>query len=327
MPASPLGERKYAAGVAGLFEWVAPDPLSAAPVLTVHMVAGDVAIGAMTVVSSPLTVTAVSGSDRRTLTTTEAAPDAGLPTRYGDAWLMTEEEGAIPVTVASLSALQVVLTEPLPRDVTLDATASLVWQTYTAALPLASVTTAVARDVRWSIAYVPSWGGDAPTSGATVATGLLHVVHQPFATRVTHQDMAAHMRTIGGMVPRNQQDLGPQIRMGEEELILWLRSQLAELDLTEDDVPAPQSLRMAHLYFSAACYHDLTDQEKATALRERAIGLATMATKRIWVDANQDGEMDDGEQDKKLTGGRSADVSHSAKGTTVSRTFSRTGYF
>ena len=53
------------------------------------------------------------------------------------------------------------------------------------------------------------------------------------------------------------------------------------------------------------------------------MSLATDATRRIWVDANQDGEVDDGEEETQLTGGRSTDVGYSSsQASTASRLFS-----
>jgi len=326
-PIHPLGERKYRAGVASVFGWEAPAPLASAPSLAVTMTANatPITVGVLSAVAADITVTGVS-ADRYTLTTTSASPPAGLPESFARAWLLTEEDGAFPVTVAALSPNVVKLSEPLPRLPDMTESATITFSGWTVALP-SSVTGSIARDAKWVVTYAPEWGGDAPTSSVETETGLLHVVCQPFDTRLTPQDFAAMMVTMGGTVPRSQQSWAHQISMGLEELVLFLRSHLAEADRTEDDVPAPQALRMAHAYYSAACAHDVTDPDTAESLRDRAERLATLAVRRIWVDVNQDGEADESETDEQLSGGSGADVGSFRVTPLVSRKFSIGGSF
>ena len=315
-----LGERKYRVGTSPRFVWQAPEPVSSEPSLVVHLTAGDVA-AALTVVLAPLTVVGV-GDDRRSLAITAVADAAGVQGRYGVGWLLTDADGAFPVRVTRINGTTAYVADALPRDVYLSAgdPGSLQFSTWTAAMP-ACVTTSLARNVSWDVVYASSYGTHAPALADARDFGLLHIVNQPFNTGLTHATLVHHVATYGEMVPRQQQDWSPQIRLAEEDLVLDIRQEVMGRGATEDDIPVAAQLRPAHINYTLARILDGVDGDQADRMRAMGVEQMRKALRLIWVDDNNDGVPDDGEV-QQVTGPR---ASWAAGGTFPTRRFAPDG--
>jgi len=325
-----LGEAKARIGVASVLSWVAQEPLqhydlapAAGPSLTVHLPSGDVVIGG---VATVYTVATAVSADRRTLTISGALPE-GYAARGGEAWL-SSEAAQTPVRIVSATGAvgvpvrTVELAEALPRVPQLEGVGNagtLVLSRYEWTLPAATVCAAAARNVRWTVTYTAQRGASGLPEYRQ-ETGLLHVVAQPFSTGLTVAALGGYVRELAGTSPRGERGWEHALSAGEEELILWLRSQLKSRGLTEDDVPAPQSLRLAHAHFAAASALGLADLDVSDRLRDRGTQLATTALEAIWVDSDQDGEVDDGEV-QQITGNKASDWRGSAGVRSASRLF------
>jgi len=312
-----LGDLKARVGVDNTVEWSCPDPVDpaggGAPVMVVHLASGPVSVA----LTSSGAITLVSLTDgRRLLTYSGTDPLAGWGGRQGEAWIVT---GSVqyPVRVKEIdrTAKTIRLAEPLGSALPGDDPGSLVPSYYQGEVLAADVTASLARNVRWTI----SWEADWTSGGEGVPrqeTGLLQIVSQPFGTGVGATDLGAYMRTVGPASGPSEEAWESAVEMGEAELILWLREQLAERDLTEDDVPAPQVLRLPHLMFSASSALMISDPDTSATLRLRAQELSALAVRRLWIDSDQDGEVDAGEV-QQLGGDRSRDVRSTSRGTRV----------
>jgi erythromycin esterase-like protein len=92
------------------------------------------------------------------------------------------------------------------------------------------------------------------------------------------------------------------------EMVLYLRADLQARDLTEDDLNGAR-LRLAHGHLAAAVIYDEVQPEKAELLRARVLGVLDEETgtraggmlneslRSVWLDADRDGVVDDGEMD------------------------------
>ena len=301
---SPLGEMKFRQGAHQTFEFEAPEPISADALnLVVHLSAGDVTV-ALTQVHDDLTVVAQT-SDRRALTLSVGATDVdGLQGRYGSAWLVTPHDGAFQVSIVRVDGTTVRLAETLPRKLEIGAVdpATLIFSTWTCNLTVASITATAARNVAWSINYDAYYGDDTPVLENQRAMGIMHIVPQPFDTGLTHNMVVRHARTLGEQVERGSQGYASQIHAAKEDLILKIREILTETGKHEDMIPAGQLLRPAHMAYTMADILVLHDLDMANAMILKAEKLVDRALRSIWVDLNEDGVVDAGETDAKITG-------------------------
>jgi hypothetical protein len=317
--ARSLGDVKAIVGRANVFEWVSPAPLVidtvlplvGNPTLTVHLPSGDVVLP-MTY-NTPREWVSVA-TDRRTV---EMTPGWGVGliglARNGEAWLSSRDCSLPCVVQSGTESLNATLAHPLPYVPEFPGAGEGVLQLSRCevTLPAATVCAALARDVRWTVDYTARHDTSGSLTESRQDTGLLQIVRQPFATGVTSPDVPKFFRGIGAS-PGAQEGWEPSLQSAEEELILWLREQLVDRGLTEDDVPAPQSLRLAHLHLTAAYILAIADPEQAQAQRDRAVALASMAIRRIWIDSDQDGEVDDGEVEQ-VGGSRARDFRFAAR--------------
>lgn len=321
-----LGDVKARVGADAVFEWVCPGPLytdagppDVGPSLTVHLPSGDVSVALTTVARD--TVTAI-GDGRRSLTLvgTGFAGGDGWLARNGEAWLLTATQ-AVPVRCVDNSggpSSVVTLAEPLPRSVTIDASARLQLSRAEGVLPAGTICAATLRNIRWTVDYSVRHG-----TGTDLAlmvqreTGLLQVVHQPFATGAAPQDVARYLRSIGAS-PSGEQGWESALAAGEEALIIWLRAQLAERGLTEDDYPAPQGLRLAHILIAGSYAVTVGDSTLSADLRAQGFALASELLRgTVWLDADRDGEAD--ESPVQVGGSRTRDFRAPDRSTYVRR--------
>lgn len=290
---------KARVGVASqVFEWHSTRPALTTPAPALRI--DGAAVTPVALAPTALTIASVRDGRRELVTNAGTAPPAGLSGFRGKAWLLSTSD-AHEVRVTSWTAgsagppiVPTVLriSEPLAWEPVLG-TATLVWACYQWVIPTAVVATR-RQNILWTVDYQTRLG-----SGLTAEphreSGLLQVVHQPFSTGVTSRDVSEGLRSIGASAGADQEGWGAQLADSEEFIIAWLRSQLADRGLTEDDVPAPQSLRRAHVCLAGAQALLLTDPEASATLEEKGREALKLAMDRIWLDLDHDGQPDDGE--------------------------------
>jgi len=303
-----LGELKFRTGADQTFFWEAPEPCTADALdLVIHLSGGDETVS-ITQVHDDLTVVGQSG--QRVLTLDSAPSDVGgLQGEFGSAWLVTPKDGAFQVNIGRIDGTSVYLTEELPRSLSLGAAPAngiLIFSVWSGALTSADITGTAERNVAWEIVYDASYGSAVPAHENKRVFGLLHIVPQPFDTGLTHHMMVRHVRALGEQVNRSAQGYEAAIHAGMEDLILRIRELLTEQSKHEDMIPAGQLLRPAHVAYAIAQIVMFSDTELADAMVVKAEALVDRALRQIFVDANEDGVVDDGEADTQLTGATSA---------------------
>ena len=305
-----FGEHKARVGGTGeQFWWTAPVPVTGTPTLTITTSATTVT-PTFAVLRATSNITAVA-RDRKTLTAsatlTGTIRGAQGPV-YGEAFLITPRDGYFPIQVREVSNATVVLADalPAPLDVSASSPAVLQWALYGATLPT-TILQSVARNARWRVVYQEQIGVD--LAGYTQRDeGLLQIVRQPFATGLTSRHVAQLHPGLAQRIPRRQGGWEPQIEAAYQELVMRLRRDLQERDLTEDDLNGHR-FRLVHAHLAAAVIYDEVQAEKAEALRSRVLGFLDEETairtggmvdevlRSAWLDADRDGEVDSGEMD------------------------------
>ena len=143
-------------------------------------------------------------------------------------------------------------------------------------------------------------------------TYLVSYVYQVFTTGLTTDDVRSYFQGLGAQ-PSQDAGYEPAIIAGEDALIDFLREQLAEKGLTEDDIPATTSLRQAHRLFAAAHVFMLSNEQLFLSLTNQAKQSAKAALRRAWINDSQDGVPKE-EEISQVGGNRSKDFSyHNAK--------------
>lgn len=272
-------EHKVQVGLDYEFAWKAPEAVLDAPDMTISW--AGLAETVTLANSGPQTVDSVDSRDRTKLTldTPTLSPDD-----LGPAWLLSDSIGALAVKVVALVGNDVTLADPLPRAYTPAADDVLVPAMWRGTV---NARTTAERDVRFHIVY-ESYRSATGAAAKRTITGVIHAVYQPFSTGLTSDEVAAKLVALGSPNAGNQ-GWEDQIQMAEDELILMIRDDLAAEGLMEDDLPTPQALRAAHLLLTAAVVHQISDQERALALRAHAAELFSRALRRVHVDYSKDG--------------------------------------
>ena len=285
-----LGERKYRVGVDSKFEWVTPHPISGTPAGAVEIDDSDIDLN-LQPLHAPLVVNEVMEDNREFIITATTDTD-GLQDRYGAGWLVTPHDGAFPVRIKRIDGESLFLTNPLPKKISISAAspASLQLSTYVGTVPAATVANTLRRLVAWKVTYDAQYGGNAPLLPNNRAFGLLHIVNQPFSTGLTSLALSRHLVHLGDLIPRDQNDWSPQLELGEEELILAIRQELAPMGYTEDDIPVAAQLRPAHISYTMANILDSTELDTSAKLRAQATERMRSALRLIWVDTSGDGK-------------------------------------
>lgn len=292
------GQTQAVIGVDNIFEVVLPQPALTAPsgVITISHVDYDLTFEGQ----APITISGM-GSGRRSLTLS-SAPTNPLAGRQGTAWVVTDSV-IWPCQIVSIDTNSggtvATLATALPYALPEGAGAQLVFGYYAATLPVRDAP--VARcPIR--VTYTP-----VARVGQPVATleYLCRYVRQIFETGLTCQQLRAFL-SGGPSVPSSDAGLEPAVSAGLDDLVRYIRTELAEKGLDETDVPAPRALRDAHQLFAASHVYAVTNRELHDAFWQDARYSAGDTLRHLWVDVNQDGVYD-GPDTNNITGKRSQD--------------------
>ena len=240
--------------------------------------------------------------DRRVLAVD--VPVAGLTANEElKAFLVTSNNGTYPVLITGVINNDIILSEPLSREVEISPTSpcEVYFPLYTYAL-----TPLVKGLYTYSIEYTNALDGN-----TEVEKGLIKVVTRPFRTGLNHQKLLEIFPSLTQLLQRAQGDYNSQISQSLDLVILKVRALLSggNSGLDEDSILNPESLMTAHAYYAAALiYEGLTEWEQANNLRAQGDVYFDLACQSLSIDYNGDGEVSDNEALKKLKGGRASDV-------------------
>jgi hypothetical protein len=268
----------------------------------------------MTQTRADATVSAI-GNDRRTLTVDSQA--TALQADQIKAHLVTDGDTIYSVTVVRMVGTTAILAEPLPREIDLSASASLVFALYYAGVP--SLITSTTGYYPWQVSYQLDLGQQ---TEQRLAKGLLKITPRPFDTGLSHDDLVGQFPQLADMVPRRQSSFSPQIDASLQEIILMIRDHLKdEVDVTEDEVFNAESFANAHAYCTAARVYEAINQlDTANAMRERCMQLLDISLRSLALDRDGDNIVDEGELDIAKKGGSFRDMRASW------RSYSKTQY-
>lgn len=287
--------------------WLSPEPLKAATTPSVEVAHADVGTitPALTAIAGEGTVTAITG-DRQTLTlSAPIASSAGVAGEYGEAWLITAEDGAFPCRVKRIDGTTVNLAEPLTTRPSLTAGARLQFRRWYTTLTTVDVTGTARRGWVVNTTYTAEVGADMPDEVRRDRL-VLNVVQQPFSTGLTHESLLGWFSDLNHATPGRQQDYRPQIERARALLVADIRARIAAADSTciasEDDIDGGR-LEQSHAYRTASLIYAVRDQARATWFSEQYKALIDEELQRIWADCDGDGLPDEGELDTALSVG------------------------
>lgn len=298
-------EVKARVGQATIWTYALPRPPSAAPVVTVTLASGPVAVGAMTAMWTAATVTGVTASDRSVLTLSAAVADArGLAADYGDAWLVSDETAPLRVRVQRFlgTPARAILADPLPIEHSGVGTLEPAW--YRVTLPADTVGATAQRDALLSVAWTEDSGTDGPAYISRAELSL-HIVREPFATGVTAEQVLRVDAGLASQYAHRDIDWRTAIAAALDEVVLRLREDLAESGRWEDDIIRAHRAPLAtcHAHLAAAIIHDpydpaAADRHRARVWGEDGRGLWQAALRRILIDGDGTGLPDEGAQEQ-----------------------------
>lgn len=286
-----------------VFEWNAPSPISGTPTLALNGISYN-----FTQSRSSATVSAIA-NDRRTLTIDNQA--TGLQRDQMKAFLITNGDTFYNVSVVRVVGTTAVLAESLPREIDLSTSASLEFALWsTTILSTADVLT-TADTYPYVINFVTDLGA---LTHSDVEKGLLKSVARPFDTGLSHDDLVDFFSPLADMIPRRQSDFKPQIEGALDELIMHVRDVVISEGVTEDEVFNPEQFKLAHAYCTAAIVYEQNLQlDVADQMRARCKDLLDIALRSLALDIDGDGVIDDGELDRRESGGKATDFRASWK--------------
>jgi len=255
----------------------------------------------MTQSRADVTVTGIA-TDRRTLTLSASADSLNRDQAKG--YLVTNGDTWFSVTISRVVDTTAILAEPLPREINLDTSATLVFSMYYATVTSAAVT-GVSGYYSYSVAYSADQGSQ---NHSKVEKGTLKATPKPFDTGLDHDELVETFANLADMIPRRQSDFSAQIKASLDEIALVIRNHLSADDLTEDEVFNAESFKLAHAYCTAARVYELALQlDIAAAMRARCEELLERALESVTLDIDGDGVIDEGEENIKKKGGSASD--------------------
>ena len=288
------------------FDWIAPSPISGTPVLTLDSINYD-----LNQSRSNATVTSIA-NDRRTLTVDNQA--TGLQRDQMKGFLITNGDTFYNVTVVRIVGTTAILAEPLPREIDLSVSASLEFALWSTTLANTITVLTTANTYPYQINYVTDLGA---LTQSKQEKGLIKSTPRPFDTGLTHDDLVALFPQLADMIPRRQSDYKPQIKGALDEIILQVRDVVIADHVTEDEVFNPEQFHLSHAYCTTAMiYEQSLQMDIAEQMRQRSLDLLEIALRSLALDVDGDGVIDEGELDRRETGGKTSDFRASYKGYT-----------
>lgn len=293
------GQTKAKVGESNVFELSLPEPVATAPSGSITL--GDTTTQLSFAGCSPVAVSSLIDGRRRLALGGEPSPM--LSGTQGQAWVVSASIcwGCVVQAYSKQGSVYYAhLADPLPAELPSGETCYLYLGYWCAELPVSSTPI---KNCLLTVMYSPV--RQLGTQSRTL-TYLVDYVHQVFATGCTEEDLRRRMYSLNSQ-PSSDAGFSPAMHAGEDDLIQELRYQLAEKGLTEDDIPASSTLRMAHELYAASQMFRVSHPEIYAELQAQAKHSVEVALRNIWIDSNHNGKPD--EPPENLDGPRGRDLS------------------
>ena len=286
-----------------VFDWNAPAPISGTPTLSLNTITYTFSQS-----RADATVSAVA-NDRRTLTVDNQA--TGLQRDQMKAFLITNGDTFYTVTVVRVVGTTAVLAEPLPREIDLSTSGTLQFALWSTTILSSATVLSFGSTYPFVINFTTDQGA---LNHDRIEKGLFKSTPRPFQTGLNHDDLVDLFAPLADMIPRRQSDFKPQIQGALEEIIMHIRDVTIPQDATEDEVFNPEQFKLAHAYCTAAYIYEQNLQlDVASEMRTRCQELMEVALRSLALDVDGDGVIDDGELNRRESGGKTTDFRASWK--------------
>ena len=286
-----------------VFDWNAPAPISGTPTLSLNTITYTFSQS-----RADATVSAVA-NDRRTLTVDNQA--TGLQRDQMKAFLITNGDTFYTVTVVRVVGTTAVLAEPLPREIDLSTSGTLQFALWSTTIDTNQAVITTANTYPYVINFTTDQGA---LNHDRIEKGLFKSTPRPFQTGLNHDDLVDLFAPLADMIPRRQSDFKPQIQGALDEIIMHIRDVTIPQDATEDEVFNPEQFKLAHAYCTAAYIYEQNLQlDVASEMRTRCQELMEVALRSLALDVDGDGVIDDGELNRRESGGKTTDFRASWK--------------
>ena len=286
-----------------VFDWNAPAPISGTPTLSLNTITYTFSQS-----RADATVSAVA-NDRRTLTVDNQA--TGLQRDQMKAFLITNGDTFYTVTVVRVVGTTAVLAEPLPREIDLSTSGTLQFALWSTTILSSATVLSFGSTYPFVINFTTDQGA---LNHDRIEKGLFKSTPRPFQTGLNHDDLVDLFAPLADMIPRRQSDFKPQIQGALDEIIMHIRDVTIPQDATEDEVFNPEQFKLAHAYCTAAYIYEQTLQlDVASEMRTRCQELMEVALRSLALDVDGDGVIDDGELNRRESGGKTTDFRASWK--------------
>ena len=286
-----------------VFDWNAPAPISGTPTLSLNSITYTFSQS-----RADATVSAVA-NDRRTLTVDNQA--TGLQRDQMKAFLITNGDTFYTVTVVRVVGTTAVLAEPLPREIDLSTSGTLQFALWSTTIDTNQAVITTANTYPFVINFTTDQGA---LNHDRIEKGLFKSTPRPFQTGLNHDDLVDLFAPLADMIPRRQSDFKPQIQGALDEIIMHIRDVTIPQDATEDEVFNPEQFKLAHAYCTAAYIYEQNLQlDVASEMRTRCQDLMEVALRSLALDVDGDGVIDDGELNRRESGGKTTDFRASWK--------------
>jgi hypothetical protein len=286
-----------------VFDWNAPAPISGTPTLSLNTITYTFSQS-----RADATVSAVA-NDRRTLTVDNQA--TGLQRDQMKAFLITNGDTFYTVTVVRVVGTTAVLAEPLPREIDLSTSGTLQFALWSTTILSSATVLSFGSTYPFVINFTTDQGA---LNHDRIEKGLFKSTPRPFQTGLNHDDLVDLFAPLADMIPRRQSDFKPQIQGALDEIIMHIRDVTIPQDATEDEVFNPEQFKLAHAYCTAAYIYEQNLQlDVASEMRTRCQELMEVALRSLALDVDGDGVIDDGELNRRESGGKTTDFRASWK--------------
>jgi len=305
-------ERKARVGADYMFIWVAPRAVSLvaslAPQLTLYEPGESTPFAgfplSLVQLRADEAITSINDDLKRLVAPgSTVLGSRGAAGKYGAARLITEGGGVFPVHVSTIADGEITLSERIPRQLPASSVSGsqLSWSTWTAALPSA-VTAEQLRGWRWRVVYDPHVGDDIFSPASQTDSGLLHVVHNPFDTGLTHEQLVEWFPQVTPLARSGSQDFSPAMELSFEMLVSKIRSSVVGgQSAGNEDRLEGSDFRRIHALFTCADLIEHAEPDQARSHRAKAYALLDERMQNLsWVDSDGDGVVDSGETDKPV---------------------------
>ena len=301
-----MSKVKVQVGTTYNFRWEAPERLSEGSVPSLVVKKGGVEVLSVDLTHAVASQNVVAiNNDRKTLTLESALEVADGAYAVGDQWgkayLYSPDYADFPVEIADIDmggdGTTVRLSTKLPRKPGEEGV--LQWASWFTEFTSADVTAEAGMDYGWVVTYeVDVAGAGFGDTSQKTSNGILYVTKREFQTGVTPEGFKDDMPDTAESLPYSAQSRQGVIDFAKQQLIRDIRT-FTKCAYAEDRLDG-SNFYVAHTYLTAALVYDKSDPDLAEVYRGEYKKALEAALACLWVDVDDDGEVDD--EDANLGG-------------------------